>query len=333
MNGGGQTVNPNPNRLPEELVVIETVIDDGYIPSEVSVVTPEGENESSTIIDYILGYSNEMWYSCLVFLLLGGIILGWVSFQDKFQSDRIFWASQISKYAVITLIQYMCSLLVKHYKIKVNYTRKVVHISYFIWPQILDYLIVNYTSNIYSELWNVYMILLLLFMASEPFRNRFKIVKFLYLSVDRPEDQPYTLVWFSSQIIVTMVVFIPFVVYFKHLGHDNLVFIPILVNGLGDGLAEPIGIRYGKHKYKTRSCLSDREYTRSYEGSLCVFLVSLTTVAFYRQAFTTGQYIFCLTTIPVLSTIVEAVAPHTWDSPLIYSTVLGLLTFSIKYIK
>jgi hypothetical protein len=44
------------------------------------------------------------------------------------------------------------------------------------------------------------------------------------------------------------------------------------ITGVGDGLAEPVGIWLGKHKYKTRSCFSPRRYTRSWEGSArCAF--------------------------------------------------------------
>ena len=82
----------------------------------------------------------------------------------------------------------------------------------------------------------------------------------MFKAVDRPEDRPYTLIWFSSQIISTLIIVIPFSVYFSRIDKIGLIFIPILINGLADGLVEPVGIRFGKHKYKTRACLSSREY-------------------------------------------------------------------------
>jgi dolichol kinase len=288
-------------------------------------VTNNSSHSNNNPIDSLIKYSSSIWWTTLLFLTTSGSILLWFSYDYKLQSGRLFWINQGLKYLVIAVIQYMCSLAVIHRNIKVNYTRKIVHISYFIWPQILDRILINYDKNIYSELWNIYIILLLLFVISEPVRNRFRIIDTMYRSVDRPEDRPYTLVWFSTQIIATLAVFLPFVVYFNNRGQDRLLYIPILINGIGDGLAEPVGIRFGKHKYTTRSFLSDREYTRSYEGSLCVFTVSLIIILSYYDEFSQHQYIYCVATIPIMSTLVEAYSPHTWDSPLIYLTVLTLL--------
>jgi len=34
-------------------------------------------------------------------------------------------------------------------------------------------------------------------------------------------------------------------------GSKALIFIPIAVNNIGDGLAEPVGVYWGRHKYST----------------------------------------------------------------------------------
>ena len=151
------------------------------------------------------------------------------------------------------------ALLVIYKNAKVNYTRKVVHISYFI-AQLLDILLIDYHKNFYTEIWNIWIILLLLFLANEKFRNKIRFLEIMYKAIDRPEDKPYTLFWFSTQIISTLFVIIPFSIYFSSLDKVSLIFIPILINGLADGLAEPVGIRFGKHKYKTKSCCSSRIY-------------------------------------------------------------------------
>ena len=266
-------------------------------------------------------------------LLITGICLScfsYLSYTHQTNQPYIFWLNQLSKYIIITLIQYFSSLLAKNYKIKVNYTRKIVHISYFIWPQILDKLLIKYDKTIYTELWNIWIILFLLLLMSYPIRKRCSLFKTLFISVDRPEDQPYTLIWFSSQIIVTLIILLPFIYYFNRIDQTNLVFIPILINGLGDGLAEPVGVRFGKHIYKTQGCLSNRVYQRSYEGSACVYLVSILVISGYYHYLTKNQLIFSMITIPICSTLAEAYSPHTWDSPCIYLTVLILLVVTLQ---
>ena len=337
MDRGTEVLQPSPNGNLDEEVIAEgcvTVVQPNTTDLQLAVsivdntdreILPPSQYDT---IDKFLTYSRSIWGACATLLLGCGGTLIWFSDTEKLEPDRIFWLNQVLKYLVISAIQYICGVMVKSHGVKVNYTRKIVHVSYFIWPQILDQVVLDYSSNLYSEIWNIYLVLLLLFFASEPFRQRFQIVRTLYLSVDRPEDQPYTLFWFASQIMATLVVFFPFVLYFRHQQLERLLFIPILINGLGDGLAEPVGVRYGRHQYTTRSCLSSRRYTRSYEGSLCVFLVSLITICSYYQYFTASQFSFVLITLPILATLAEAYAPHTWDSPLIYLTVLCILLVS-----
>ena len=63
-----------------------------------------------------------------------------------------------------------------------------------------------------------------------------------------------------------------------------IIFIPILINNVGDGLAEPVGVRFGKHKYTTTALYYkgkfwNSEFTPSYERSSCLYLTSLIVVA------------------------------------------------------
>jgi hypothetical protein len=49
-------------------------------------------------------------------------------------------------------------------------------------------------------------------------------------------------------------VYFPFkllVVVVDAVGSKALIFIPIAVNNIGDGLAEPIGVYWARHKYST----------------------------------------------------------------------------------
>lgn len=50
-----------------------------------------------------------------------------------------------------------------------------------------------------------------------------------------------------------------------------------MIIAVGDGLAEPIGVYLGRHKYLCLQWFSKRRYLRSWEGSMCVFLSAMDT--------------------------------------------------------
>jgi len=134
--------------------------------------------------------------------------------------------------------------------------------------------------------------------------------------------------------MLTYVVLVPFLYYyFAVLDFEEgtlLVFVAIIINGIGDGLAEPVGIRFGKHKYKTRALCTNRTYTRSYEGSACVWLSAYLGVLIAISAFTTTQFIIALIVIPPFSTLAEAFSPHTVDAPALFLVVLGTIAIIIQ---
>lgn len=97
-----------------------------------------------------------------------------------------------------------------------------------------------------------------------------------------------------------------------------LVMIIIIANGIGDGLAEPVGIRYGKRKYTVYALFTKKKYVRSYLGSACVLVTTFIAILAFQHHFSSTQLITALLTIPILITLAEAFSPHTWDSPFIY---------------
>lgn len=300
-------------------------------PEIIEIPNSDTENieniEKDSFLDYIIKYSKKIFIFNSIVLLISFILLLYFTISiDRF--DNNFILNQVLKYSLIIIIQYAMALLVINYNTKVNYTRKVIHMSYFLLPQLIDNVIIKYKKNIYTECWNIWIILFLLLLISEEIRKRFNFINVMFKAVDRPEDRPYTLIWFSSQVIFTLIIIIPFSVYFSKIEKEHLIFIPILINALGDGLAEPVGIRFGKNKYKTRACFSSREYERSFEGSFCVFIVSLIIILCYIPYLSINQVLFCLFLIPISSTVAEAYAPHTWDSPIITLVVCSLLSIS-----
>ncbi len=107
----------------------------------------------------------------------------------------------------------------------------------------------------------------------------------------------------------------------------------MVVNGLGDGLAEPVGIRFGKHKYQTRALwhngrVCSGEFIRSFEGSACVFFSSILAVfAVYSEWGNTTRFIIALFLTPIVMTAAEAFSPHTCDTPFIFLVATALICF------
>ena len=102
--------------------------------------------------------------------------------------------------------------------------------------------------------------------------------------------------------------------------------------GIGDGLAEPVGIYLGRHKYWTTSCFGDRKYQRSWEGSACVFLSSVVFVSCFYYTFESAtQFYIALVLLPPAMAYAEATSPHTIDTPFLMG-VGGFLLWIISHI-
>ena len=150
----------------------------------------------------------------------------------------------------------------------------------------------------------------------------------MYAAFDRPEDRPHTMKWLFTQYLATYMVAVPLYFYFHHIGMPQLLMLIILVNAIGDGLAEPIGVKWGKHKYKVKALFTRQTYTRSIEGSACVFITAVLVLLGFQHLFTTPQLITALLVFPIGVTLAEAYSPHTWDSPFIF-LVGGLVLIAI----
>ena len=123
-----------------------------------------------------------------------------------------------------------------------------------------------------------------------------------------------------KEIIAVLIILIPFSVYFTSIDKSGLIFIPILINGLADGLAEPVGVYFAKtgktHQYKVRSCTDEKKYVRSYEGSVCVWLSGhIFTAMEYAHFKTETSFWVCFWIMGPAMAIAEATSPHTMDTP------------------
>lgn len=144
-----------------------------------------------------------------------------------------------------------------------------------------------------------------------------------FAAFDREDDRPFTLLWAVTQSLMTFVVLTPLgILLAKAFGAPMFIAIPILSVSVGDGMAEIIGRLFGSHKYTSTALFTEKEYTRSIEGSLCVYcttlLVSIIIPLFVQPGmWDWRQILLCAIVLPMITTYTEAVAPHTWDNAII----------------
>lgn len=106
-----------------------------------------------------------------------------------------------------------------------------------------------------------------------------------------------------------------------------------LVAGLGDAVAEPVGTRFGRHRYRVPAP-GGVAAERSLEGSAAVLLVS----AFALLACLGLSPHFALTPgsaaaavlLAFIAAVVEAVSPHGWDNAVLQVLPAGLGTLLLS---
>lgn len=213
---------------------------------------------------------------------------------------------------------FFAGLLKQRYTLKTGYTRKIFHFLIF----------TNATGiQVFFGLKT-----LCLFGAATSGVILYALLKgdghLLYEAMAREKDAPHRSYYIIAPYAATFLGGVFSNVFF---GYAALV--GYLVTGLGDAIGEPVGTRFGKHRYCAPSFFAKVPSTRSYEGSLAVFLVSLLAgiAAFtlspeleapqYRLLFFIG--------LAACSALVEALSPHGWDNaamqlvPAFYVWLLG----------
>ncbi len=98
-----------------------------------------------------------------------------------------------------------------------------------------------------------------------------------------------------------------------------------LVLGFADGIAEPIGLRWGAMKYRVPSIIRGKASVRSLEGSSAVFTATLIVILATHGSTAVGLALL----LAVAVTIAEAVSPHGLDNLTIPLTTGGILAVAV----
>jgi phytol kinase len=93
----------------------------------------------------------------------------------------------------------------------------------------------------------------------------------------------------------------------------RLALVGYLVGGLGDAAGEPVGTRWGRHRY-----LSSATGTKTFEGSIAVLTASvialLIAVAIAPELHFDVRSTIAIPLIAIICTLVEAFSPRGWDN-------------------
>ena len=232
---------------------------------------------------------------------------------------------------VVVVCTYPLGLLVWYGGVSVAFTRKVTHIVFISFlPAIAIY------TNKQNEglardmfiamVWQSFSSTLLgAIIFSKVVRKYVPLLRVAFSCIDRPEDRPLSLTWLNLQMVGMTMIEIPMVQWMLSNDKGLLIWIPFLSVALGDGLAEPVGRLWGNHKYTARALFTTKKYTRSLEGSACVFFWTTVAVAIGTPEMNAIQGFLCFLTIPAANTIMEAVSPHSFDNHFMWGITWFLL--------
>jgi phytol kinase len=149
----------------------------------------------------------------------------------------------------------------------------------------------------------------------------------LYEAIAREQDAPYR----SRYIIYSYLATFGGGVLTNLLFGKFYAIFGYLITGIGDAVAEPIGVLFGKHRYRVIN-FDKKEAYRSVEGSAAVFIATflvLLICAYFMPEhlmMNIPRIFYC----SVICTIIEAVSPQGWDN-LLMQLAGGLSVFLFLY--
>ena len=212
--------------------------------------------------------------------------------------------------AFVFVVIGIAEVIRRSFSLSSNFTRKVIHVGVgnwiFLWPFAFDH-------------WYAILVPPALFVVL----NYVSYRRELFKAMERKEKAGgLGTVYYA----ITLTIIAPIAMF---LGVSWIAASAIMLMAWADGLADPIGRRFGKHKYHVAGS------TKSVEGSLAFFLIGVCAVAatvMFFGAFSTlpavNIPIFALS-IAALGTLIEAISPAGTDNltvPIV-SFIVALLVF------
>ena len=137
--------------------------------------------------------------------------------------------------------------------------------------------------------------------------------------IARESDQPNDILYVILPILCTMIWLGGGWKFFNR----SIMFIGTMCVAVGDAIAEPVGVKFGKHKYDVYS-LTGKKSQRSIEGSLSVFIMCAIIIFL-----STNSLILALS-VGIFISLVEGLSPRGTDNltvPIAASIALSIAVF------
>jgi phytol kinase len=216
------------------------------------------------------------------------------------------WRTTLTLGPIFFLWSYVCLALAGYLRtvrhVRTGYTRKTFHLLTFLTAALLQVAVGLPIVCLFGGMTTLVLVYALVRGDSHP----------LYEAIAREKDEPYRTYYIVVPYLATLLGGVVGNIWF-----GPLALVGYMVGGLGDAAGEPVGTKWGKHRYVVPT-FSQVKTTRSIEGSAGVFVASLVAILI-GILLTPGLHLTAtsIVTIPAIAlacTLIEAVSPHGWDN-------------------
>lgn len=221
----------------------------------------------------------------------------------------------------------LSNFLKEKYSIKSSYARKINHFGISM-VSIIVFMYIPIENTFINAIFTSILVIIVYIFSCY---SKNKYIRSIIESNIRDRDQP------NGKFFVFLPLITGQLALYVSLYFFNPVFAKVAFcsMGFGDGLAEPIGVRFGKHKYTVNDYIWNVENTKSLEGSFAVFLVSLISCSLMLTLYIVDlkvSYVVLISLVyATIISIVEAISPRGLDNCLIILCGV-LLLYAIDWV-
>lgn len=221
--------------------------------------------------------------------------------------------------AALILLWLVTGLLKERQLLHEAASRKINHIAVFVGGTLFFAWLPE--ANARADLYVICTAVLLLVLLVCWYREVIPF-SYIYAANTRQSDAPHATFFFLFSWVVSIGALLLLDLLFAQIAVTRTA---VLIVGVADGIAEPIGRRWGRHPYRVLS-LRPTPAFRSLEGSMAVWGATIVVVlSCLPPALGVGHWLAAALLTASLATVVEAISPRGFDNFLLLLAMAGLI--------